>query len=52
MVDTVPQDFQRRPFRQGLSRAGVGETALSSDFLHAHTASSGPPQSPRAVPAP
>jgi hypothetical protein len=53
MVDTVPEDFIRRAFRQDLSRsAPAGETALSPDFLHAHTMSGGLPQRPRTVPAP
>jgi hypothetical protein len=53
MVDTVPEDFKRRSFRQDLPRSALaGETALSPDFLHADTTSGGLPQSPRTVQAP
>jgi len=53
MVDTVPEDFNRGALRQDPSRsAPAGETALSPDFLNAHTTSGGFPQSPGTVPAP
>jgi hypothetical protein len=49
-MDTVPEDFKRRAFRQDLPRsAPAGETALSPDVSRAHTTSGGSPQSPRTV---
>ena len=52
-MDTLPEDFTRRPFRNDLSSsAPAGERVLPPGFLDAHAPSGALPQSPRTVPAP